>query len=134
MIFPAKPLICAQNSIFEMMRARSGLVGVRGAAVRDDGGPPSVPGRGRGGPLQQHRQHGGQVGRSSGSGSGRRLRSAVRTVQVSQDMEQGGQGYLQRGMSYYLYLVRRTATRNRTTIRKVLHNYIDIRREVVASY
>ena len=130
MIFPAKPLICAQNSIFEMMRARSGLVGVRGAAVRDDGGPPSVPGRGRGGPLQQHRQHGGQVGRSSGSGSGRRLRSAVRTVQVSQDMEQGGQGYLQRGMSYYLYLVRRTAT----TIRKVLHNYMDIRREVVASY
>ena len=126
MIFPAKPLICAQNSIFEMMRARSGLVGVRGAAVRDDGGPPSVPGRGRGGPLQQHRQHGGQVGRSSGSGSGRRLRSAVRTVQVSPDMEQGGQGYLQRGMSYYLYLVRRTATRNRTTIRKVLHNYIAI--------
>ena len=106
MIFPAKPLICAQNSIFDMMRARSGLVGVRGAAVRDDGGPPSVPGRGRGGPLQQHRQHGGQVGRSSGSGSGRRLRSAVRTVQVSPDMEQGGQGYLQRGMSYYLYLVR----------------------------
>ena len=126
MIFPAKPLICAQNSIFEMMRARSGLVGVRGAAVRDDGGPPSVPGRGRGGPLQQHRQHGDQVGRSSGSGSGRRLRSAVRTVQVPPDMEQGGQGYLQRGMSYYLYLVRRTATRNRTTIRKVLHNYIAI--------
>ena len=80
------------------MRARSGLVGVRGAAVRDDGGPPSVPGRGRGGPLQQHRQHGGQVGRSSGGG--RRLGSAVRTVQVSPDMEQGGQGYLQRGMSY----------------------------------
>ena len=79
-------------------------MGVRGAAVRDDGGPPSVPGRGRGGPLQQHRQHGGQVGRSSGGG--RRLRSAVRTVQVSPDMEQGGQGYLQRGMSYYLYLVR----------------------------
>ena len=98
MIFPAKPLICAQNSIFDMMRARSGLVGVRGAAVRDDGGPPSVPGRGRGGPLQQHRQHGGQVRRSSDGG--RRLRSAVRTVQVSPDMEQGGQGYLQRGMSY----------------------------------
>ena len=111
-------------------------MGVRGAAVRDDGGPPSVPGRGRGGPLQQHRQHGGQVGRSSGSGSGRRLRSAVRTVQVSPDMEQGGQGYLQRGMSYYLYLVRSMATRNRTTIRKVLqlHSYIEIRREVVASY
>lgn len=109
-------------------------MGVRGAAVRDDGGPPSVPGRGRGGPLQQHRQHGGQVGRSSGGGG--RLRSAVRTVQVSPDMEQGGQGYLQRGMSYYLYLVRRTATRNRTTIRKVLqlHSYIEIRREVVASY
>ena len=122
MIFPAKPLICAQNSIFDMMRARSGLVGVRGAAVRDDGGPPSVPGRGRGGPLQQHRQHGDQVGRSSGSGSGRRLRLAVRTVQVSPDMEQGGQGYLQRGMSYYLYLVRRAAI----TIRKVLHNYIAI--------
>ena len=98
-IFPAcERLICAQNSIFDMMRARSGLVGVRGAAVRDDGGPPSVPGRGRGGPLQQHRQHGGQVGRSSGGG--RRLGSAVRTVQVSPDMEQGGQGYLQRGMSY----------------------------------
>ena len=96
-IFPAcERLICAQNSIFDMMRARSGLVGVRGAAVRDDGGPPSVPGRGRGGPLQQHRQHGGQVGRSSGGG--RRLGSAVRTVQVSPDMEQGGQGYLQRGM------------------------------------
>ena len=56
------------------------------------------------------------------------------TVQEPPDMEQGGQGYLQRGMSYYLYLVRRTATRNRTTIRKVLHNYMDIRREVVASY
>ena len=75
-IFPAcERLICAQNSIFDMMRARSGLVGVRGAAVRDDGGPPSVPGRGRGGPLQQHRQHGGQVGRSSGGG--RRLGLAV---------------------------------------------------------
>ena len=129
MIFPAKPLICAQNSIFDMMRARSGLVGVRGAAVRDDGGPPSVPGRGRGGPLQQHRQHGGQVRRSSGGGG--RLGSAVRTVQVSPDMEQGGQGYLQRGMSYYLYLVRRTATRNRTrtTIRKVLHDYIILYRK-----